>query len=76
MTYTAEPLDPLSLPLQGERLIEASAGTGKTYTITPSMRACWTRLRISNRLRNGCCWPNGKWMKRPSSPFTVFVSAC
>jgi len=33
MTHTAEPLDPLSLPLQGERLIEASAGTGKTYTI-------------------------------------------
>ncbi len=27
------PLDPLSLPLQGSRLIEASAGTGKTWTI-------------------------------------------
>ncbi|QYJ92207.1 exodeoxyribonuclease V subunit beta [Shewanella spartinae] len=26
-------LDPLSLPLSGTRLIEASAGTGKTYTI-------------------------------------------
>jgi len=26
-------LDPLTLPLQGERLIEASAGTGKTFTI-------------------------------------------
>lgn len=26
-------LDPLSLPLYGERLIEASAGTGKTYTL-------------------------------------------
>lgn len=26
-------LDPLTLPLFGERLIEASAGTGKTYTI-------------------------------------------
>lgn len=33
MTKTAESLDPLRLPLQGERLIEASAGTGKTYTI-------------------------------------------
>lgn len=33
MTDTAETLDPLRLPLQGERLIEASAGTGKTYTI-------------------------------------------
>ncbi|WP_395490245.1 exodeoxyribonuclease V subunit beta [Cedecea davisae] len=30
---TAQPLDPLSLPLCGERLIEASAGTGKTFTI-------------------------------------------
>ncbi|WP_029684438.1 exodeoxyribonuclease V subunit beta [Tatumella saanichensis] len=28
-----EALDPLVLPLQGERLIEASAGTGKTFTI-------------------------------------------
>ncbi|VTR40088.1 Exodeoxyribonuclease V beta chain [Serratia fonticola] len=26
-------LDPLTLPLFGERLIEASAGTGKTFTI-------------------------------------------
>lgn len=33
MTDTAESLDPLRLTLQGERLIEASAGTGKTYTI-------------------------------------------
>ncbi|MGU6005567.1 exodeoxyribonuclease V subunit beta [Klebsiella pneumoniae] len=33
MTDTAEPLDPLLLPLIGERLIEASAGTGKTFTI-------------------------------------------
>lgn len=42
MTHTAEPLDPLSLPLQGERLIEASAGTGKPI---PSPRSicvcCW-----------------------------------
>lgn len=28
------PLEPLSFPLQGQQLIEASAGTGKTYTIT------------------------------------------
>ena len=33
MTDTAESLDPLRLPLSGERLIEASAGTGKTFTI-------------------------------------------
>ena len=30
---TAQSLDPLILPLYGERLIEASAGTGKTFTI-------------------------------------------
>ena len=29
----SERLDPLTLPLQGSRLIEASAGTGKTWTI-------------------------------------------
>ncbi len=29
----AKPLNPLRFPLYGERLIEASAGTGKTYTI-------------------------------------------
>lgn len=33
MTATALRLDPLTLPLHGERLIEASAGTGKTFTI-------------------------------------------
>ena len=27
------PLDPFTLPLQGSALIEASAGTGKTFTI-------------------------------------------
>ena len=29
----SQPLDPLTLPLWGSRLIEASAGTGKTWTI-------------------------------------------
>ncbi|MCX8960318.1 exodeoxyribonuclease V subunit beta [Erwinia psidii] len=33
MTQSASRLDPLTLPLRGERLIEASAGTGKTFTI-------------------------------------------
>jgi len=33
MTEPAQTLDPLRLPLTGERLIEASAGTGKTFTI-------------------------------------------
>ncbi len=30
---TPQPLNPLTLPLHGETLIEASAGTGKTFTI-------------------------------------------
>ena len=29
-----ENLNPLSFPLHGVRLIEASAGTGKTWTLT------------------------------------------
>lgn len=33
MTTVAHILDPLTLPLWGSRLIEASAGTGKTWTI-------------------------------------------
>ena len=28
-----KPVEPLRFPLRGSRLIEASAGTGKTYTI-------------------------------------------
>ncbi|BAP54931.1 exodeoxyribonuclease V subunit beta [Thioploca ingrica] len=32
--FPIESLDPISIPLQGINLIEASAGTGKTYTIT------------------------------------------
>lgn len=32
--FSIEPLDPILIPLQGINLIEASAGTGKTYTIT------------------------------------------
>ncbi|MEG3126843.1 exodeoxyribonuclease V subunit beta [Pantoea cypripedii] len=33
MSLLPESLNPLTLPLRGERLIEASAGTGKTFTI-------------------------------------------
>jgi exodeoxyribonuclease V beta subunit len=33
MSELPSPLDPLTLPLQGSQLIEASAGTGKTWTI-------------------------------------------
>lgn len=33
-SHKTQPLDPLTLPFAGSRLIEASAGTGKTYTIS------------------------------------------
>lgn len=41
MSDVAETLDPLRLPLQGERLIEASAGTGKTLRLQRSICACY-----------------------------------
>ena len=31
---TPQPFSPFAVPLEGSQLIEASAGTGKTYTIT------------------------------------------
>ena len=39
-------LEPLSIPLQGRRLIEASAGTGKTYTLV----LLFLRLLLERRL--------------------------
>jgi len=42
-----EPLDPLTVPLTGTRLIEASAGTGKTFAIT----TLYVRLIIERGLR-------------------------
>jgi exodeoxyribonuclease V beta subunit len=39
------PLDPLRFPLQGSRLIEASAGTGKTFTIA----TLYVRLVLGHR---------------------------
>ncbi len=42
------PLNPLDFPLSGRGLIEASAGTGKTYTIT----ALYVRLVLGHHLDN------------------------
>jgi len=39
-------LDPISVPLSGSALIEASAGTGKTYTIA----TLFVRLLLERRL--------------------------
>ena len=46
-------LDPLTFPLHGVRLIEASAGTGKTYTIA----ALYLRLVLGHGGENGFCRP-------------------
>ena len=43
------PLDPLALPLAGRHLIEASAGTGKTWTIA----ALYLRQLLENRREPG-----------------------
>ncbi len=53
----ATTLDPLSLPLHGHRLIEASAGTGKTWTIA----ALYLRLLLGHgRTENSAhCQPLG-----------------
>ncbi len=57
MTTTAEPLDAATLPLAGVRLIEASAGTGKTWTIA----ALFVRLVL------------GHGVPRPYAPGEILV---
>jgi ATP-dependent exoDNAse (exonuclease V) beta subunit len=47
MTTLTAHFDPLVQPLRGVHAIEASAGTGKTYSIT----LLWLRLLIEHRLR-------------------------
>ncbi len=49
----AHPLDALTFPLHGHRLIEASAGTGKTYTIA----ALYLRLVLGHGDENGFVRP-------------------
>ena len=44
MTPAARPLDLATFPLRGSRLIEASAGTGKTYTLA----ALYVRLVLGH----------------------------
>ena len=41
-----QPLDPLTIPLSGRRLLEASAGTGKTWTLA----LLFLRLVLERRL--------------------------
>ena len=46
MSEKAQTFDPLNIPIEGTNLIEASAGTGKTYGIA----ALFTRLVVLERL--------------------------
>ena len=47
--------DPLVQELSGATSIEASAGTGKTYSIT----LLWVRLLVEEGLRVERCWHRG-----------------
>jgi exodeoxyribonuclease V beta subunit len=58
-------LNPLTLPLRGSRLIEASAGTGKTWTIA----ALYLRLVLGH----GGSGPEGQGPARPLLPSEVLV---
>ncbi|MBI5719132.1 MAG: exodeoxyribonuclease V subunit beta [Burkholderiales bacterium] len=55
----SEPLNALTLPLRGSRLVEASAGTGKTWTIA----ALYVRLVLGN----------GEGLGRPLAPGEILV---
>lgn len=59
-----EPLQPLTLPLQGVRLIEASAGTGKTWTIA----ALYLRLVLGR-------YEHGKPLLPPQILVVTFTKA-
>jgi exodeoxyribonuclease V beta subunit len=63
MTDTPAPLDPLTLPLRGSRLIEASAGTGKTWTIA----ALVVRLVLGHGV------PGRTAFERPLVPAEILV---
>ena len=59
---TIEPLQPLTFPLHHSRLIEASAGTGKTYTIA----ALYLRLVLNHGAEGQC-------FGRPLQPHELLV---
>ena len=67
MNDAAESLDPLRLPLTGERLIEASAGTGKTFTIA----ALYLRLLLGLGGSNSPRYSAPFSLKPKSSPATT-----
>lgn len=67
----AEPprLDPVTLPLTGSRLIEASAGTGKTFTIA----LLYLRLVLGPRLSNKEHEADAASFPRPLTPPEILV---
>ena len=60
---------PLTLPLRGSQLIEASAGTGKTYTIA----LLYIRLILGPRVMNGESGPDETAFHRPLLPPEILV---
>ena len=61
-TTEVEQLNPLSFPLHGSRLIEASAGTGKTFTLA----LLYVRLILGQS-------SNGQGFSRPLTPKEILV---
>ena len=59
----SQTLDPLSFPLKGSRLIEASAGTGKTWTIA----ALYVRLVLGHGAADDAAYA------RPLAPSEILV---
>ncbi|MFO7993659.1 MAG: exodeoxyribonuclease V subunit beta [Marinobacter sp.] len=68
MTGTVRTLDPLTLPLRGSQLIEASAGTGKTFTLA----LLYVRLVLGHRTAEE---PLGEGIMPPNLLVVTFTEA-
>ncbi len=73
MTQLITPLEPLTFPLSGSHLIEASAGTGKTFTIT----ALYVRLVLGhgNACGEGKAFANARPLAPPEILVVTFTDA-
>ena len=68
MTGSIRTLDPLTLPLRGSQLIEASAGTGKTFTLA----LLYVRLVLGQRTAEE---PLGEGIMPPNLLVVTFTEA-
>ncbi|MEP1216914.1 MAG: exodeoxyribonuclease V subunit beta [Marinobacter sp.] len=68
MTGSVRTLDPLTLPLRGSQLIEASAGTGKTFTLA----LLYVRLVLGHRIAEE---PLGEGIMPPNLLVVTFTEA-